>query len=628
MNQTSWKHWLLAKRIYLLLLVYIVAITLAFGSAILIHDDMVITPESQALLLGTLPWILVVKLTAFHFFGSFHGWWRYVTFADLAAILRVAVVSTLVIAVIDRMLVTDHSLSPALLLLDCGATILWFGGLRSVCRLVREHVLPAISFDDREPALIIGAVQGGEALARQIHNQTLIRYRVVGFLDENLAFRGSRLGGIPFLGSPRETTRIAKEHQVETVLVITNSMSGKRLRRLVNSCRTAQISLKMIPPINELLSGDYRPRVRDVDINDLLRRDPVQLDMEAIDEMLQGRCVMVSGAGGSIGSEICRQILRCQPDTLILLERAENSLYHIGRELQAKAQGCRVIHYLADVRDYERMHHLFQRYQPEIVFHAAAHKHVPMMEHNPSEAINNNVFGTKRLADMAGQYGVSRFVMISTDKAVNPTSIMGVSKMVAERYVHASSEAFDTKYVVVRFGNVLASAGSVVPLFQEQIRKGGPVTVTHPEMERFFMTIPEASQLVLQAAAMGKGGEIFVLDMGDPVKIVDLARDMIRLSGLSLNDIEIRITGVRPGEKLYEELYQDEETTLPTPHPKLRVAYHRPESRQEVLDLIAELAPLVDEPDRVIVQRLQELTPEYIPPQAPKADPDEVPSTR
>jgi FlaA1/EpsC-like NDP-sugar epimerase len=345
----------------------------------------------------------------------------------------------------------------------------------------------------------------------------------------------------------------------------------------------------------------------------LLRRAPVQLDNAEISTLLKGKSVMVTGAGGSIGSEICRQVLKFEPASLVLLEQAENALFFIDQELNRLGSVTKIVPVVADITDAARIESIFRERRPHVVFHAAAHKHVPMMELNPGEAIKNNVLGTKQLAELANQYRVDEFVMISTDKAVNPTSVMGVSKQLAERFVHAFSEAASTKFVVVRFGNVLASNGSVVPIFQEQIRRGGPVTVTHPEIERYFMTIPEASQLVLQAATMGNGGEIFVLDMGEPVRIVDLAHDLIRLSGLNPDEIEIVFTGLRPGEKLYEELYFDDEEMLPTPHPKVFVAYHRPYKLAEVRKTIGELAGLAHGSVEALRGRLKELVPEYQP---------------
>ncbi|MEZ6070279.1 MAG: nucleoside-diphosphate sugar epimerase/dehydratase [Pirellulales bacterium] len=367
----------------------------------------------------------------------------------------------------------------------------------------------------------------------------------------------------------------------------------------------------MIPSFDEILSNRFHFQVRDVNIGDLLRRDPVQLSNAKIESLLEGGTVMVTGAGGSIGSEICRQVLAFRPTKLLLVERTENALFLIERELQATKTETQLIPCIADILDRPRLEAIFEQHRPDVVFHAAAHKHVPMMEHNPGEAIKNNVLGTRAVAELADAYGANEFVMISTDKAVNPTSVMGSSKHLAERFVNTFSEESTTKFVVVRFGNVLGSNGSVVPIFAEQIRQGGPITVTHPDIERYFMTIPEASQLVLQAAAMGEGGEIFVLDMGESVKIVDLARDMVRLSGLEPDDIEIVFTGLRPGEKLYEELYFDNEEMLPTPHPKVFVAYHRPFRLDEVRASIDALAAVMHAPAEEVRAELKRHIPEY-----------------
>jgi FlaA1/EpsC-like NDP-sugar epimerase len=366
--------------------------------------------------------------------------------------------------------------------------------------------------------------------------------------------------------------------------------------------------------MEDRLRGDARIPVRDIEINDLLRREPVQLDTTAIGRLLAGRTVMVSGAGGSIGAEICRQILKFHPKALVLVGRGENRIFAIERELTAEPTSVAVYCCIADIGDAARMRLLFEQYRPEVIFHAAAHKHVPLMEGNVGEAIKNNIFGTRCVAELAHRFHAESFVLISTDKAVHPASIMGVTKQIAERYVHTLSQESSTRFTVVRFGNVLGSAGSVVPIFQEQIRRGGPITITDPRMERYFMTIPEASQLVLQAASMGRGGEIFVLEMGQPVRIVDLARDLIRLSGLPEDAIDIHFTGVRPGEKLYEELYFDEEETLATSHPKVRAAYHRPYSLGEVRGGVLLLERLVDKvPDDVLRQELHGLVPEFKP---------------
>jgi FlaA1/EpsC-like NDP-sugar epimerase len=373
------------------------------------------------------------------------------------------------------------------------------------------------------------------------------------------------------------------------------------------------MDVKMIPSVDEMLGGGFQMRIRDVEIDDLLQREPVQLDRQAIAAMLNGKCVLVTGAGGSIGAEICRQVLRGSPELLVLVDRSENSLFRIEQELQwGDKASCPLVSCLADICDWRQMEPLFVQHAPDIIFHAAAHKHVPLMETHPGRAVANNVLGTKVLADLAAVYEVERFVQISTDKAVRPTSVMGATKQLAERYVHARGQQADsTVFVVVRFGNVLASDGSVVPIFREQIRRGAPITITDPQMERFFMTIPEAAQLVLQAAAIGTGGEIFVLDMGEPVKIIDLAQEMIRLSGHTCDTIPIRIVGRRPGEKLKEELFARDEQFLETEHPRILACYQRPYTLAVVERTIAELENVAFGTCSEILEALRAAVPDF-----------------
>jgi FlaA1/EpsC-like NDP-sugar epimerase len=555
---------------------------------------------------------MIIKMAVFYSGGHCHRSWHYVSLSDLAALLRSATFASLIIAALDKLMVQDFHISRIALPLDWALTILVLGGLRAMIRLSREEFRPRVFGKGYRKALIVGANQSGETLARHLMANPRLQYSVAGFVDADAARYGSTVGGIPVLGLPEHALPIATALGIEDILVISGVLPGSKLRELMEGCAAAGVTLKVIPPIEELISsGSYSLQLRDVDINDLLRREPVQLSTEAISSLIAGRTVLVTGAGGSIGSEICRQVLKFRPKTLILVERAENSLFLIDQELRPFRSEVSIQPCIADINDVERIEQIFASWRPEVVFHAAAHKHVPMMEYNPGEAIKNNVQGTKVLAELADEYAVQEFVMISTDKAVNPTSVMGVSKQLAERFIHAFSEIATTKFVVVRFGNVLASNGSVVPIFQEQIRRGGPITVTHPEIERFFMTIPEASQLVLQAAAMGRGGEIFVLDMGQPVRIVDLAKDLIRLSGLQPEDIEIVFTGLRPGEKLYEELYFEDEEMQPTPHPKLFVAYHRPYALDDVRQAIGELAQMVHEQPDAIRAKIKEIVPEY-----------------
>jgi FlaA1/EpsC-like NDP-sugar epimerase len=463
--------------------------------------------------------------------------------------------------------------------------------------------------------LLVGAEIADKIFAQRLQTHASFPFKIRGFLDRDGEHRGRFIGGIPILGSTANLVSIARRQRVSDVIIVAGSLTGKELRELMERCETANLNLKIIPPLAQLLDGNKRIPVKPVEISDLLRRDPVQLDLTALKNLFEGTTVFVTGAGGSIGSEICRQLLAFPLDTLVLIERSEAALYTIDMELNNRKKTCRIVNALGDVTDTSRMRSLFAKHRPDIILHVAAHKHVPMLEMHPGEAVKNNVFGTAQMAELADEFAVSHFVYISTDKVVNPSSIMGVSKHIAEDYVHAMSTESNTKFVVVRFGNVLGSAGSVVPFFQEQIRRGGPLTVTHPDMRRFFMAIHEASQLVLQAAAMGRGGEIFVLEMGEQIKIVDLARDLVRLSGLPRDAIEIVFTGIRPGEKLYEELYFDDEQRFPTGHPKLHSALHRPIDLGELRETLMELQYLVDGDADVLLARLKEMVPEFVVPE-------------
>jgi len=571
-----------------------------------------LTLEERMVFIVTLPALLIIKGTLFYAFGHCHQSWRYVTFSDMAAIIRTAFLGTLFIATIDHFVATKVHNPRGVLVIDFVLTVLVLGAARAAWRFAHEEFRPLFYRNTAPKALIVGANPSGETLARHLMTDPRRSYRVVGYLDPDKGRHGSMLGTLPVLGDPAHAAHYARSVGVEHILVISDVLTGQQLRSLMAECQQAEIGLKVIPALDDLLESNYGLQVRDVEINDLLRREPVQLNNEAISRLIENRVILVTGAGGSIGSEICRQVLRFKPRKLLLLERAENSLFFIEQELLRSTEPGLIVPCLADITDAERLRHVFGQWRPEVVFHAAAHKHVPMMEYNPGEAVKNNVLGTRLLAETAEEFGVNEFVMISTDKAVNPTSVMGVSKHLAERFIHALSEKAKTKFVAVRFGNVLASNGSVVPIFQEQIRRGGPITVTHPDIERYFMTIPEASQLVLQAAAMGKGGEIFVLDMGESVRIVDLAHDLIRLSGLQPDDIEIVFTGLRPGEKLYEELYFDEEEMLATPHEKVFVAYHRNFSLDDVRQSILRLAEYVHGDPEGLRRALKELVPEYL----------------
>jgi FlaA1/EpsC-like NDP-sugar epimerase len=455
---------------------------------------------------------------------------------------------------------------------------------------------------------IVGANDSGEALLRAIRRNPKLPYWVAGFIAEHETALQTQISGVPVLGVLEQTCPLAKQYEVAEVLIAAGELSGQQVRRLVDEGRQSGVSVKVLPSYEQLLRGNLHLRPREVSIEDLLGRDPIQLHLAELHRWIDDRVLLVTGSAGSIGSELCRQLLAFSPQRLVLVDRSENGQFFLERELRELAPEAEIEVCMGDVTDERRMENLFEQYRPEIVFHAAAYKHVPLMESNPGEGIKNIALATRTLADLADRSGVSSFVMISTDKAVNPTSVMGACKRVAELYVQALSRTSACQFVTVRFGNVLDSAGSVVPIFRQQIAAGGPVTVTHPDMVRFFMTIPEASQLVIQAGAMGRGGEIFVLDMGEPVKIVDLAADMIRLSGLKLGvDIDIEFVGTRPGEKLYEELHCDGERHQPTTHPKITIAHSIPLQLEHVRQAVRRLERLADASPAEAVDELHRL---------------------
>jgi len=607
-------------RVGILLAIHAAVFAIAYFIAFFTRNDFTVDATWLQRYAVTVGPVVLVKLVVFYAFGLCHVSWGRVAFGDLKNLLWASTVSLLVFTGVDSLLLSTGlvraipRIQRSVILLDWAACILLLGGLRTLWRSVREELRPLFSRVPARTALIVGANHAGEMIARSLQGSSTKPYVVAGFLDEDTALKHSRVAGIEVLGGIADARLVISKRGVDEVIVQSGYVPGKAFRAFLGDCMEAGAEVKVLPGIDELLAGDKQlshVQLRSVEIKDLLRREPVQLNNPAIREMIAGRVVMVTGAGGSIGSEICRQVLRFAPLKLLLVERAENALFLIHQELVNLQPRPNVEPLVADISDETRMEQILRDHQPDLIVHAAAHKHVPMMEWNPAEAIKNNVFGTRSIARLADKHGVKEFVAISTDKAVNPTSVMGCSKLLAERYVQGLSSHSDTKFIVVRFGNVLASNGSVVPIFQEQIRRGGPVTITHPDIERFFMTIPEASQLVLQAATMGTGGEIFVLDMGESIKILDMARDLIALSGLKPDDIDIVYTGLRPGEKLYEELYFHDEERLSTGHEKVFSAQHRPADLAAMESIFEELHEVLEESPNRIRAKLREMVPEY-----------------
>jgi FlaA1/EpsC-like NDP-sugar epimerase len=519
-----------------------------------------------------------LQALAFWRFGLYRGIWRFASLPDLRRILFAVGVAALLIPLTLFMFQIKTVVPRSVLVLDPILLLLIMGGSRLAYRAWKEHRFGALA-TEREPIIILGAGGAAASLVRELAQSR--EWRVVGLLDDMPTKQGRDLYGVPVLGKLDSLARHAEKLNVQHAVIAMPSTSHSVRRHAAQICADANVAALTVPAFDDLASGKVTvSALRKIELDDLLGRDPVQLDDAGLHQLIHDQVVMVSGAGGSIGSELCRQIARFQPNLLILFEMSEFALYKIEQEFNSEFPDVHILCAIGDVKNPAVIDNLLSQHQPSVIFHAAAYKHVPLMEQsNAWQAMRNNVLGTYMLAHAAQRHGVAKFVLISTDKAVNPTNVMGASKRLAEmvcQSLHATpADAPRTRFVAVRFGNVLGSSGSVIPKFQEQIAHGGPITVTHPDITRYFMSIPEACQLVLQAGLMGDGGEIFVLDMGEPVKIADLARDMIKLSGFSESDINIVYSGLRPGEKLYEELLADDEHTLTTPHPKLRIAQAR-----------------------------------------------------
>jgi len=565
------------------------------------------------------PYVVLIEYALLSAFGVPSYSWRYISMRETMRIALALAFATMILFGLRMALpaVLEVAVLPyGVLCMNFFLCCAGIGGVRAARRIYGESVERKLRSPGRkrERVILIGAGQAGVVVAREIAARPDLALSPVGFLDDDQLKVGTRIGGLPVLGRIDEVAEIAARRRVNRVLITIANAQGAQIRAITRRCRDAGLDTKIIPGIYEIVGDRVNlSRIREVAIEDLLGREQVQLDEDQLNASIRGAVVMVTGAGGSIGSELCRQICRYAPARLVLVERFENALFEIHRELVGLYPELTIEPQIGDVTDARRMTQVFTEARPSIVFHAAAHKHVPMMESNPGEAVKNNVGGTRLIADLADRFGALRFVLVSTDKAVNPTSVMGATKRVAEIYTQALAQRSKTRFATVRFGNVLGSNGSVIPIFKQQIAAGGPVTVTHPDMQRYFMTIPEASQLVLQAGAMGAGGEIFILDMGEPVKIVDLARDLITLSGFRPDeDIEIKFNGVRPGEKLFEQLSTDAEHADKTKHPKIFIGRIASAAWAEVTPLVDELVALVDEPDAGRIRAaLRRLVPEY-----------------
>ena len=558
-------------------------------------------------------WVVALYVILFLGFGLYRGIWRYASLPDLKRIVMIVLLGT--IATTTLMFMLRMPIPRSVLILHPILLVTLMCGSRLAYRSWKEHRLQTLIPGNRKPVLVLGAADSAERLLRELARSP--KWRVVGVLDDNVGHQGRRLHGIPVLGPLDKLLSTAQHLGVEQAIIAMPEATHRERRRAVDLCRAADVEALTVPSFDDLVSGRVTvSQVRHVELDDLLGRDPVVLDTAGLRGWLTDRVVMITGAGGSIGAELCRQIARYAPRLLVLYESNEYALYKIEQEFKDVLPDIAVVCAIGDVRERTRVRQVLRNYRPSIVFHAAAYKHVPLMEgENAWQAVLNNVAGTRVVAELAIAHAVEKFVFVSTDKAVNPTNVMGATKRLAEMVCQSLQKPEGTRFVMVRFGNVLGSTGSVIPKFREQIARGGPVTVTDPEITRYFMSIPEAVQLVLQAGLMGAGGEIFVLDMGEPVRIADLAREMIRLSGFSLDDIRIVYTGLRPGEKLYEELLAADESTLPTPHAKLRIAQARYEDNTWLGHLAVWLERLDPPDDETVKRELRDWVPEYRPPE-------------
>jgi FlaA1/EpsC-like NDP-sugar epimerase len=608
-------------------------VAFAWYFANLLRFNFEITPDSMAAITRLVPILVGTKIVVFYMFDLYKGMWRYTSINDLLDIIKASGISTLLVVMVVAFTHGLAGFARAAFVIDWVLTVFLIAGYRLGIRLYfwlgpRDRLssfrlLTPFKFRKGERSgarklLILGAGDCGEKIYREIEDNASLRYEVVGFLDDDLTKVGRLLHGVPILGTTSELKNLSKRVGAEESLIAIPSATSAQMRALLARCEESGLPSKTVPGMGELIDGKVSIKaIRDVDYRDLLGREVVRLEEDRIAGYVGKARVLVTGAGGSIGSELCRQICRFDPSCLILYERAESPLYEIDLELRTDYPEVKVVPILGDIRDRSQLSRALSDHRPQVVFHAAAYKHVPMMELQPWKAVRNNILGTRNVMDVSREHGVERFVLVSTDKAVRPANVMGASKRVAELLVQNQNGCGlgRTKFITVRFGNVVGSVGSVVPLFKKQIERGGPVTVTHPEVTRYFMTIPEACQLILQAGAMGEGGEIFILDMGTPVKIVDMAKDLIRLSGFEPDvDIKIEFVGLRPGEKLFEELITSGEGIVPTSHEKILVLRGQTCDQDRLNAVIEDLTKLAEEQNGAGIRaKLQEIVEDYRP---------------
>lgn len=605
------------KRLHAIIIANLFIIVLALWLAFEVRFDFAIPRAQLHAFWRLLPAVVIVKMIIFWRYRLFSGWWRYVSMADLIVITKANILASGGVIAYAVFVYRLALIPRSILLLDTLFCFLLVAGTRFVIRAFREHYYPMrLTQQTDKKVLIVGAGDAGQMIARELRLNEKLHITAIGFVDDDARKLREKFHGLQVLGFCSDIPKLCRRKKIDEVIIAMPSATGSKIKEITSLCKRVGVACKILPSVGSLIDGSVSvQQLKDVALDDLLGREPVHLDTRQIADYLQDKLVLITGAGGSIGSELCRQVARYKPSKLVLFENAETPLFLIENELKDLFPLVEVCPIIGDVRHRARVEAIFDEFMPHVVFHAAAYKHVPMMEINPAEAVNNNVRGTQVLAETADAFGVQRFVMVSTDKAVNPTNVMGTTKRVAEKFVQSLARRSKTRFVTVRFGNVLGSNGSVIPTFTAQIKEGGPVTVTHPDITRFFMTIPEASQLVMQAGSMGQGGEIYLLDMGEPVKIVHLAEELIRLSGKEpYEDIAIEFTGLRPGEKLFEELLLAGEGVQPTKHEKICVAASVLEDETQLQQQLEKLYLLAKKMDlNGVIEQLKVLVPEYQP---------------
>lgn len=597
--------------------VHILLWAVSFFSAFQLRFEFQIPQRySLSLLAGWCALLIAIRVCAFFAFSGFQGLWKYTGARDLNVLVKGTFLASFIFACV-LLVAQEKSFPRSIIFVESVFALSLVGGLRFLIRKINEVSTEIrASAGPKKRIMIVGAGGAGETLVRDLQKNLSFQYEPVCFVDDDPLKNRAHIHGVPVMGNLKTITLLCRQHEIDEIVIAIPSATGSKMREIMEHCVESGAQIRAIPSLNGLLDGRVNwSQVREINIDDLLGRESVHLEEDQIASYIQGKTILITGAGGSIGGELCRQVLRFHPAKLILVERAEYNLFRIHKEISESFKYVEIVPCLGDISVRSRVRQILNEHSPDTVFHAAAHKHVPMIEWNPSEAITNNVRGTRVLAEEAIESDVERFVYISSDKAVRPTSVMGASKRIGELILQSLSNQTQTSFITVRFGNVLGSAGSVIPIFKEQIEKGGPVTVTHPEMVRFFMTIPEACQLVMQAGAMGEGGEIFILDMGEPVKVVDLAKDLIRLSGFNPEtDIAIEFTGIRPGEKLYEEISVTEENATQTRHPKIYIGRHTLHSSKGVVAKVITLEEASENglSAAQIKEEIRELVPEFI----------------